>query len=218
MIDSYDKLTISKYRELMSLEKGEDDTAYGINILSVLSDYTEDELLEMPMDEFEKLMSKTSFLYKEVEKLDWKHLGKTITINGKKYNIIKDARKMTAGQYIDYKTYMKQVDKFLEMIPYLLTVFVIPEGCKYNDGYDVEDLAKELDNNLDIRTAICISDFFQHQSTLSMLASVRYLKWMMKRILKKEKNMEARAKIQNAMEQMELLENSLKNGGGFIQQ
>lgn len=218
MIDSYDKLTISKYRQLMNLEKGEDDTAYGINILSVLSDYTEDELLEMPMDEFEKLMSKTSFLYKEVEKLDWKHLGKTITINGKKYNIIKDARKMTAGQYIDYKTYMKQVDKFLEIIPYLLTVFVIPEGCKYNDGYDVEDLAKELDNNLDIRTAICISDFFQHQSTLSMLASVRYLKWMMKRVLQKEKNMEARTKIQNAMEQMELLENSLKNGGGFIQQ
>lgn len=218
MIDSYDKLTISKYRQLMNLEKGEDEIAYGVSILSVLSDYSEDELMDMPMDEFSNLMAKTSFLNKPVEKMDWQHLGKTLTINGKKYTIIKDAKKMSAAQYIDYKTYMRKVDEFLDMIPYILTVFIIPEGCKYADGYDIDELANEINNNINIRTAVCISDFFQHQSTLSMLASVHYLRWMMKRILKKEKNETARAKIQNAMEQMELLESSLKNGAGYIQQ
>lgn len=218
MIDSYDKLTLGIYRELLAIEKTEDDVSYGIKILSALSDYSEDELMDMPMDEFQSLMAKTSFLNKPMQKLDWKHLGKTITINGKKYNIIKDARKMTAGQYIDYKSYMKDADKFIEMLPYILTVFIIPEGCKYNDGYDVEDLAKELNDNLDLKTALSITDFFQHQSKLSMLTSLRYLKWMMKRMMKTEKSLEVRAEMENAMNQMALLENLIKNGDGYTPQ
>jgi hypothetical protein len=218
MIDSYDKLTLGIYRELLAIEKTEDDVSYGIKILSALSDYSEDELMDMPMDEFQSLMAKTSFLNTPMQKLDWKHLGKTITINGKKYNIIKDARKMTAGQYIDYKSYMKDADKFIEMLPYILTVFIIPEGCKYNDGYDIEDLAKELNDNLDLKTALSITDFFQHQSKLSMLTSLRYLKWMMKRMMKTEKNLEVRAEMENAMNQMALLENLIKNGDGYTQQ
>lgn len=218
MIDSYDKLTLGIYRELLAIEKTEDDVSYGIKILSALSDYSEEELMDMPMDEFQSLMAKTSFLNTPMQKLDWKHLGKTITINGKKYNIIKDARKMTAGQYIDYKSYMKDADKFIEMLPYILTVFIIPEGCKYNDGYDIEDLAKELNDNLDLKTALSITDFFQHQSKLSMLTSLRYLKWMTKRMMKKEKNMEVRTEMENAMNQMALLENLIKNGDGYTQQ
>lgn len=218
MIDSYDKLTLGIYRELLAIEKTEDDVSYGIKILSALSDYSEDELMDMPMDEFQSLMAKTSFLNTPMQKLDWKHLGKTITINGKKYNVIKDAKKMTAGQYIDYKSYMKDADKFIEMLPYILTVFIIPEGCKYNDGYDIEDLAKELNDNLDLKTALSITDFFQHQSKLSMLTSLRYLKWMTKRMMKKEKNMEVRTEMENAMNQMALLENLIKNGDGYTQQ
>lgn len=218
MIDSYDKLTLGIYRELLAIEKTEDDVSYGIKILSVLSDYSEDELMDMPMDEFQSLMAKTRFLNEPMQKLDWKHLGKTITINGKKYNIIKDAKKMTAGQYIDYKSYMKDTDKFIEMLPYILTVFIIPEGCKYSDGYDIDDLAKELNDNLDLKTALSITDFFQHQSKLSMLTSLRYLKWMTKRMMKKEKNMEVRTEMENAMNQMALLENLIKNGDGYTQQ
>lgn len=217
MIDSYNKLTIGKYRDLMKLVK-EDDIQYGIEILSILSDYTEDDLMQMPLDEFEGLMAKTNFLYKQVEKMDWNHLGKTITINGNKYNIIKDAKKMTAGQYIDYKTYVKDPEKFLDMLPYILTIFIIPAGHKYGDDYDLADMAEELNNNLDIRTALCISDFFYHQSKLSIMASLRYLRWMMKMTLKKEKNETVRTQIQTAMEQIALLEDSVRNGDGFILQ
>lgn len=216
MIDSYDKLTIGKYRELLALER-EDEMTYGVQILEILSDYTEDELYDMPLDEFTKLMSKTSFLYRNIDKLDWNHLGKHLTINGKKYDIIKDARKMSAGQYIDYKTYIKEPEKFLDMLPYILTCFIIPKGCKYGDGYEVSELAQELNDNLDIRTAVCISDFFLHQSKLSIMTSLRSLRWMMKRMMRKEKNQEMKDKIQNALEQMASLESLLNNSVGSIQ-
>lgn len=215
MIDSYDKLSIAKYRELMDLDKT-DEMQYSIDILAILSEYTEDELMEMPLDDFSALMSKTNFLYKQVDKIDWKHLGNKLTINGKKYTIIKNAKKMTAGQYIDYKSYINNGD-FIKMLPYILTVFIIPDGCKYGDGYDVEELANELNNSLSIKMALCISDFFLHQSKLSMLISIRSLRWMMKRMTKKEKNQETIKQIQTAMEQMELLENSLNSSDGYTQ-
>lgn len=215
MIDSYDKLTIGKYRELLSLEK-EDDMTYGIQILSILSDISEEDLMDMPLDEFSSMMAKTKFLYKEVEKLDYNKLGKTLTINGKKYEIIKSPKKMTAGQYIDYKAYISN-ENFLETLPYILTVFVIPQGHKYCDDYEAEDLAKELNDNLDIRTALCISDFFHHQSLLWIKSSLLYLKWTMKRTMKRETNQEIKEKLMKGLQQIEYLESSLNSSDGFMQ-
>lgn len=218
MIDSYDKLTICKYRELMTLDNDVDDVTKGINILSVLSDYTEEELYDMPLDDFSKLMAKTSFLQRNVEKTDWKKLGKQLVINGKKYDVIKEARKMTAGQYIDYREYTKDSEKFMDMLPFILTVFLIPSGMKYGNGYDTSELAQEFNDHLDIKTALSISDFFLHQSKVSMMTSILSLKWMMKRMMKKEKNQEIKEKIQIAVERMDYLESLLKSGDGFTQQ
>lgn len=216
MIDSYDKLTIKKYRELIELDNS-DEMEYGIQILSLLADIPEEDLMAMPLDKFSSMMEKTKFLYKEVQKLDYKHLGKTLTINGKKYTIVKDARNLTAGQYIDFKNYMKESENFFSTLPYILTVFIVPDGCKYGNGYDIDELADELDNTMDIRTALCISDFFRHQSLFLIKVSLRYLSWMMKRAIKKETNKEMKKKMMDSLEQIEFLETSTKTLDGFIQ-
>ena len=189
MITSYNDLTIKKYRELMSIERGDDDMEYGVDILSVLSDIDQGELMELPLDEFTKLMSETRFLSQPIERVDYKKLGKKITVNGNEYRLIKDAKELTAGQYIDYKAYVSR-DNFLEMLPYIMTIFLIPIGKKYNNGYDIAELAKEFDEHMGLPTALGISDFFLHQSLLSTKSSILYLKWKMKRMLKKEKNPE----------------------------
>jgi hypothetical protein len=216
MIKSFDELSIKKYRELIELEKI-DDTEYGLQILSILSDIEIDELLDMPLDDFTKLMAQTKFIYGNVEKPDYKKLGKKITINGKEYRLVKNARDLSAGQYIDYKAYIQR-ENFWKMLPYILTIFLIPEGHKYNNGYDVVELANEFDEHLNLPTALTISDFFLHQSTLSIKSSVTSLKWMMKRMAKREKNQEMKEKIQSCLEQLESLQNLLRVGDGFIAQ
>ena len=218
MIDSYEKLTIGKYRELLALDSNVEQIDYGVSILSILTDYTEDELYDMPLDEFSSLMSKANFIQQQIDRTNWKKIGKEIVINGKKYEIIKDAKKMTAGQYIDYRNYTKDSDKFLDLLPFILTIFIIPSGCKYGKDYDVNELAQELNDHLDIKTALSISDFFLHQSKVSTMTSLVSLRWMMKRMMKKEKNQEAKEKIQNALVQMDYLYILLKNGDGFTQQ
>lgn len=215
MIDSYDKLTIGKYRELLALEK-EDDFTHTMQILSILSDIDEDELMNMPLDEYSALAAKTKFVYSEIQRMDYKRLGDTIIINGNKYEILKNARKMTAGQYIDYTNYLKN-ENFFEVLPFILTVFIIPKGHKYGVGYDIEELAKELDNNLNIRTALCISDFFLNQSCFSIKSSLLYLKWMMKRMMKKETNQEVITKLTEGLRQVEFLLSSIDSSDGFIQ-
>jgi hypothetical protein len=216
MIKSFDELSIKKYRELIELEKI-DDTEYGLQILSILSDIEIDELLDMPLDDFTKLMGQTKFIYGNVERMDYKKLGKKITINGKEYRLVKNARDLSAGQYIDYKAYIQR-ENFWKMLPYILTIFLIPEGHKYNNGYDVVELANEFDEHLNLPTALTISDFFLHQSTLSIKSSVTSLKWMMKRMAKREKNQEMKEKIQSCLEQLESLQNLLRVGDGFIAQ
>ena len=216
MIKSFDELTIKKYRDLINLEKI-DDTEYGIEILSILSDMEPDELLDMPLEKFASLMAQTKFIYGNVEKADYKKLGKVITVNGKDYRLMKSARDLTAGQYIDYKAYIQR-DDFIGMLPYILTVFLIPEGHKYNNGYDVSELAKEFDENMSLPIALSVSDFFLHQSMMSIRSSVTYLKWKMKRMMKKEKNQEMKEQIKNCLAQLESLQGLLSHSDGFIPQ
>lgn len=215
MIKSFDELTIKKYRDLINLERI-DDTEYGIEILSILSGMEPDELLDMPLEKFASLMAQTKFIYGNVEKADYKKLGKVITVNGKDYRLMKSARDLTAGQYIDYKAYIQR-DDFLAMLPYILTVFLIPEGHKYNNGYDVSELAKEFDENMSLPIALSVSDFFLHQSMMSIRSSVTYLKWKMKRMMKKEKNQEMKEQIKNCLAQLESLQGLLSHGDGFTQ-
>ena len=218
MIDSYDKLSIKKYRELIALEKPEDDDIqYGIEILSILSGVEPDELLDLPLDEFSSMMAKTKFLYDKIEPVDYKEVGKKIKVGDIECKVVQSAKELTAGQYIDYKTYVSKED-FIAMLPYIMTVFLIPEKNKYNNGYDVVELAKEIDEKMDIKTALSLSGFFLHQSKMSIQSSLTYLKWKMKRMMRKEKNQEIKKQIAEAVEQMEYLKSLLRISDGSIQQ
>ena len=218
MIKSIDELSIKKYRQLIELNRDDyEDMEYGMEILSILSDMPVDELLELPLDDFTAMMAQTAFLNQTFEKVDYESLGKTLKINGKEYTLIRKAKDLTAGQYIDYKTYCAR-DKFMEMLPYIMTVFLIPKGCKYNQGYDIVELANEFDEHMNIPMALGISDFFLHQSKKQMMASVLCSKWKIKRMMKKEKNQEVKTNLEQCLEQMDSLWSLLKLSDGFTAQ
>lgn len=218
MIKSIDELSIKKYRQLIELNRDDyNEMEYGLEILSILSDIPVDELLDLPIDDFTSMMAQTIFLKQTFEKVDYESLGKTLKINGKEYTLIRKAKDLTAGQYIDYKSYCAR-DKFMEMLPYIMTVFIIPKGCKYNQGYDIVELANEFDEHMNIPLALGISDFFLHQSRKQMMASVLCSKLKIQRMMKKEKNKEMKMKLQDCLEQMDSLWSLLKLSDGFIQQ
>lgn len=210
MIDNYKKLSIRKYIELQEMElEGREEIDVQVNILSILNDMTEDEICDLPLDEYKKLVIASSFLKTPPVPND--KIADTITINKTKYKVIKNIKKLTAGQYIDYQNYIKNKD--LKMLPYILSVFIIPDGKKYGDNLEntIEDIY-----NLSIIDALSLSAFFLRKCQNLTKATVIYLAWKLKRMAKKEKNPMVKEKMMKAVAEMNTLKTSIKDGDFLI--
>ena len=107
---------------------------------------------------------------------------KTYTIKGRRFKAELNHLKLSAGQFVDFQSYMR--DFKLEEI---LSVFLIPQyrkwgrwhTHKYNDGYDVIEVQEFLLNNMTVGTAQDLSNFF-------LTSSVKLL-GLMKGFLEKKK-------------------------------
>ena len=151
MIDNYKDLTLEKFEQLSNIDIEMDDMEKMATTIAILSDQTVDEVLNMPINKFNDCAKSALFL-KESPKTTNK-LPDKIIINGKKYRILKDAKDMTAGQYIDFKSYAKKIDEISKNLALILTTVIIPEGKKYGDGYDTVELAEEFKKYINVDTA-----------------------------------------------------------------
>lgn len=117
--------------ELKEIEKTGDELNDNINILSVL--FGED-ILSTPVVELKKMIGE----------IDLKPIKETVKakyiINNKIYTLDTQMN-ITTAQYIDYANYKKNND-----IVKMLSVFLIPEGHTYNDGYDILEVIKDIED------------------------------------------------------------------------
>lgn len=196
MIDSYNKLSLKKYNQIMEILKSdEDELDIQVKVLSVLTDIDEEELYNMKLDKYHTYVEGMSFLYEPV-KPQKKHFPKTITINGKQYQFLKKIEDMTAGQYIDIQSYYKENLGY----EYIMSTLVIPVGYKkYSEGYLIADVIKDI-QEIDIQTAIDVCFFFQKKLLNSIRNTLIYLDWMMKGIKIPQKKQEIQ-KIRTMLEQ-----------------
>lgn len=128
------------------LEEPDEYTTY--NIIDLL--YSVDSV-NLPLTELKKYSNALEFLNKEVPVVNIKD---KYNINGVVYNSNFNLAQVTAAQFIDYQNYIGT-----EHFEDYLSVFFIPEGHKYNDGYDIEQVKKDL-LELDFPTVKSIAFFF----------------------------------------------------------
>lgn len=131
-----------------------DETEKLISVMEVLLG---EDVLGLPVSEFHKKAKEIEFVYKEVPS---RSVPKTITVNNRKYKVDGLLGNITTSQYIDFTNYMKAKD-YTQM----LTPFIIPDGHKYNDGYDMEQVVSDI-GDLDIITVNSIAFFFRKQFEL----------------------------------------------------
>ena len=145
-----------------------------------------EEVLDLPELEFYELFySKLAFLKNDVP--TDVSIPKKIKLNDKVYclnfNLAdtnpkqqKDMLKYvykdtTAQQYQDYISLGRTDDDNLAKV---LSIFVIPEGHKYLDGYAVDDIVEDI-KEIPITVALSASSFFKRQFELYMMATLRCL-------------------------------------------
>ena len=207
MINNYKDLTLEKYIELYELDiNGMEEIDIQSNIISILSDMTVDEILDLPIPQYKKLAQQTAFLTAQPQVKPRKI--NNIKINNKEFIVVENINRMTTGQYIDYQTYLKKND--VKMLPYILSTLIIPKGEKYGDTDTIDDMKQ-----IKVEEALTISNFFMNKSLTLIKGTLRYLEYMMKRKMKKVKEETMKQQMTEAIQKLHSLQNSLKNGVGY---
>lgn len=117
------------------------------DIMSVQDEYTIFNLIDyfygidstsLPLTELSKY--DISFL-NDFNNLDRVKLQDEYVINGTTYVGHTDLTKINVAQFIDFQNYVKVQPIRYEKV---MSVFIMPKGCKYNEGYDMKKVQQDL--------------------------------------------------------------------------
>lgn len=172
-----------------------DDIELQVAIIGILNDMAEEEVLKLKVTDYSKLAGESNFLLEAYHPTA--KCPNSIMLNGQKYSIIKDLKKLNTAQFIDYNTYMKMddPDRFLAEV---LSIFIIPEGKDYNDGYDIADVHQAIREYMPISVALNIAFFLRKKSQRLLERTITSLEVMMKMMKWKEKNQERKEQLMEA--------------------
>lgn len=186
MIENYDALTVGKYEEIERVQReyGEDDVnGRNLAILLILADISTDELLDMKVPAFRAMMDRAAFLRRPLRPAP---VLKHYKLGDMTLRPVADIEKMTTAQYIDFQTFAKAPDG---RIAELLSCFLLPDGHRYNDGYDIREVQGAIRALLPITAAHGLLAFFFRKSQRSMINTLRSLAKTLGRAKKKDARM-----------------------------
>lgn len=205
IIDSYNKLTLGKYMEILEVSRNEslEDIDKQVQILSILTGVAEEEILHLPIQDYKELVVKSGFL--DPENINYHPVAKKYILG--KFELIpcRDFRKIETCQYIDFQTYAPDLDKYLVEF---LSVILVPKGHRYNEGYDILEVQQAIREEMSVSDGVSLAGFFLTWCRKSIKDSLNYSKQEAMRIKDKTKREEILKRIE---EQERLLET---NGDG----
>lgn len=203
MITSYDRLPVGKYLEICAVSEDPalDTMGRTVSYISILADMGEDEVLLLPLDEFSQMARQTAFLCRDAEP---SKVAKCYRLGQWELVPVLDFRRMTAGQYIDFQSMVKDSGKNLIEI---LAVFLVPKGRKYGEGYELDEVKEAIRTMLPLTAALALQAFFLR----SLHSLIRASLSSSEKALKMVRNPEKRTKLETEMRRLRRL---LKNGDG----
>lgn len=156
MINNYSQLPICKYDAISKvLSSDVSDSEKDVKILSILSDIPEKDILSLSVDKVISLQSQASFLSEKPNCI----LPKNIEYDG--FSFSTNFSEMCWGAYIDFQNGFNSYTE-------LLSIILVPEGHKYNDGYSVDF------SNLPSDISITVIRSFLNSLTTRVSRSLRY--------------------------------------------
>lgn len=172
MIKSWKEMTIAdqiKIREISELQLASDDEK-NLRVAAHLAGITYEEIMNMPLTDVRRIMDNTDFLLHAPVPVKAR---KNYKVRGRVYNLLKDPSEMTVAQFIDFQSIFREgFDKYpAEM----LSIFLVPDGHQYNDGYDRDQQMEDM-QALGVEEALGICDFFIGRCRRSIQRMATYSK------------------------------------------
>lgn len=179
----WENISIDKYYDIKDIldDETDDDITKNVKLVAVMMDKDEQEVWDMDMAQAGDYISQLQFLNKfELPK----HPNMNIKLPGYDLKVIKDLTKITVAQYVDFQNFIKLPMR--EGMEKILSIFLIPDGYKYNDGYDIVDLQKVIRENLSFRVAEGLLGFFMEKYGKSLIHFLVYCRRQIKKTKDKE--------------------------------
>lgn len=197
MIESYDKLPLYKWFEINEILTSEDsDIDKQVDMICVLGDYERDYVEGLKLEDYSRLVQKTRFIL-TLPKTEMPE--NVYTLGEFRLEPMLNARDMNVAQYTDYSTYL-QLDNMQERMIGLISVFLIPKGKKYNDGYSVDRVKELILTELTVDKALSLSAFFLEYTKAWLKGTQTYL---VKRLKKMKLAKEQRERMEKALADLE---------------
>ena len=183
------------YRQLLVIREAANIEDENERVYAIMEAVFGEDVLNLPLKDFNEKCKELQFLQKEIP--NDLHV-KDIKVNGREYYFDGLLGKITTAQYIDFQNYQKNEDEQKSF-----SVFIIPKGHKYNDGYDMEQVFNDI---LDIPVPVLFSAsfFFSRQFELFIRIFRRYSIKQMKKLGLPKEAMENLQKVVNLSTEMML--------------
>jgi len=168
---SWNDISFRQFQEIKTvLDDIEDETDRSVRIAQIIYG---DDVIQLPIQTFNQLCGGLSFLSTEVP-----HdiTVKEVTVNGRQYYFDGLLGKITTAQYIDFQNYLKNNDEVK-----CFSVFMIPKGHKYNDGYDMLEVFEDI-QDMPIPILYSASFFFNRQFATFIKIFQRYSMKQLKKL------------------------------------
>lgn len=206
--NSWEEMTIERWQDIQEIlsEEGTDAVDKNVKLVGYMYDIPDEDAYNLPLDDFSKALDGIGWLGSEPvipEPSD------TYLINNKKYTVCLNQREITTAQYIDFRAFNTDVPKNIHLI---LSILMVPEGHRYNDGYDIEQVQRDIQQYMRITHALSLVRFFFQLyvalTTNSLRSLMKTLRRKMKRTRDKEKLEDLEKKLR-ATEELERMFGSL---------
>ena len=172
--------------------------------IKLLTGITDDDIDNMNIVDYQKILNSLNFLNQPISKVLPKD---SIELNNKTYNVLLYPSRMTAAQFLDYKTILG--NDMTHKTARLIACFVVPEGSKYaDDSYNPDDVVNDIYKYMSIEYAYGLTFFFESQYKAFATGILAY---SIKEI-KKDKEMPQEMKSQ-VLKKLQEVKAIMKNGG-----
>ena len=197
--NNWDEMTFDIWLEEQEILMDQETDAVDKNVrlVALMYDMSEEDAYNEELNSFSNLLDGIGWLGKNP---DIPEVAPAYNINGRTYIVNLNPQKVTTAQYIDFKGIdINQPSN----IPDALSVIMVPSGHTYNDGYDMEQVKKDIYECLRIPHALAITRFFFQQYKRLTLNSLQSLSQMLKKEARRTKDREKRNKIKIQIEKTE---------------
>ena len=213
MKQSWNEVTIKdlmKIREIDSLQMATPEEK-NLKVASLIAGIPYDTMIQIPLADVRKYMDGTEFLLHAPESVKAR---RSYTINGRKYNLFKNVEEMTVAQYLDFQQLVPE--GFGNRPAEMLSVFLVPDGHNYNDGYDKETVLDDM-YEMSVPEGLGIADFFSKrcQRLIRLILTSLRIKmwWMTLTARKKHKELMKAMKLETSLvvDRLECIYGSLQS-------